>query len=449
MTDRLGFGVLLRMLRQERSMSQAQVGRPHYTRAFISALELGKANPSAEALDHIARALGVSLEVLLDSELVEVARPTLFLDLAERCADRQDAETAAYVLDLMGPEHLQAQKHVFRYLLLRARVAILRSEWERARAYLDKASANSSVQTYDEQALVLYYEAVVHHLKDETSAALEHYRTAYLFLARVDEPDLRFATNLSRNIGTAFWRLDQIEPAHRAYEQALEAARDLGDPRAEAAALVGLANCLRYEQKYEEAVAANERALAIYDELNCRAEATRSYNNLGACYARWGRFDRARELLATSLELNGDCAHAVYSYNELAGIDLAEGSLEQAEEHVRRAIDLGEHLDDHTERAYSFWLRARLHRARCDLEQAIKDYYRAARLLVQVENVGRLAALQVELTSLVASGTRLAESLEEENKKLYSVGEVIRDTPLHGPLSPEASNDICLPDQEM
>lgn len=58
-------GPHLRAVRTRRGLSQAMLGTPFYTRAMVSAVELGKVAPSLTALAHFARRLKVPLRELL------------------------------------------------------------------------------------------------------------------------------------------------------------------------------------------------------------------------------------------------------------------------------------------------------------------------------------------------------------------------------------------------
>jgi len=49
----------------ERGLSQAQLGAPYFTRAHVSAIELGKILPALTALVHFSRKLGVHARDLL------------------------------------------------------------------------------------------------------------------------------------------------------------------------------------------------------------------------------------------------------------------------------------------------------------------------------------------------------------------------------------------------
>jgi ribosome-binding protein aMBF1 (putative translation factor) len=58
-------GQRLRALRQERGLSQSQLGAPYLTRAMISAIELGKVSPALKSLAHFARKLSLPLRELI------------------------------------------------------------------------------------------------------------------------------------------------------------------------------------------------------------------------------------------------------------------------------------------------------------------------------------------------------------------------------------------------
>ena len=62
------FGHRIRSLRSEKGISQAELGAPYFTRAHVSAIELGKILPAIPTLVHFARKLGVSVRDLVPPE---------------------------------------------------------------------------------------------------------------------------------------------------------------------------------------------------------------------------------------------------------------------------------------------------------------------------------------------------------------------------------------------
>src|SRR5207245_1838994 len=59
-------GDKLRQARTEAGLSQAQLGAPYFTRAHVSAIELGKIRPAMRSLEHMARKLGKPASYFLD-----------------------------------------------------------------------------------------------------------------------------------------------------------------------------------------------------------------------------------------------------------------------------------------------------------------------------------------------------------------------------------------------
>src|SRR5258708_12778040 len=51
-------GDRIRKARTEAGLSQAQLGAPHFTRAYVSAIELGKVRPAMKSLEFMADKLG-------------------------------------------------------------------------------------------------------------------------------------------------------------------------------------------------------------------------------------------------------------------------------------------------------------------------------------------------------------------------------------------------------
>src|SRR6266498_1954301 len=77
--DRLG--ERLRKARIEAGLSQAQLGSPHFTRAYVSALELGKIRPAMKSLEFLAGKLGRSSSHFLEGEEKGRLRQERQLDL--------------------------------------------------------------------------------------------------------------------------------------------------------------------------------------------------------------------------------------------------------------------------------------------------------------------------------------------------------------------------------
>src|SRR6266568_3914656 len=59
-------GARIREARAEAGLSQAQLGAPHFTRAYVSAIELGKVRPAMKSLEFMAERLGKPTSYFLE-----------------------------------------------------------------------------------------------------------------------------------------------------------------------------------------------------------------------------------------------------------------------------------------------------------------------------------------------------------------------------------------------
>src|SRR5207302_3697687 len=75
-------GERLREARIAAGMSQAQLGAPYFTRAHVSAIELGKIRPAMRSLEHMARKLDKPASFFLDDADLERSRRDRELELS-------------------------------------------------------------------------------------------------------------------------------------------------------------------------------------------------------------------------------------------------------------------------------------------------------------------------------------------------------------------------------
>jgi transcriptional regulator with XRE-family HTH domain len=67
-------GERVKSARVDAGLSQAQLGAPHFTRAYVSAVELGKIRPAVKSLEFLAGRLGKPLSFFLEDQAEEKRR---------------------------------------------------------------------------------------------------------------------------------------------------------------------------------------------------------------------------------------------------------------------------------------------------------------------------------------------------------------------------------------
>src|SRR5947207_3520549 len=89
-------GERIRKARIEAGLSQAQLGTPHFTRAYVSAIELGKVRPAMKSLEFLADKLGKPTSYFMEDEMADRRRQERELEIrsAEALLSRQSAAQA-------------------------------------------------------------------------------------------------------------------------------------------------------------------------------------------------------------------------------------------------------------------------------------------------------------------------------------------------------------------
>ena len=89
-------GERIRKARADAGLSQAQLGAPHFTRAYVSAIELGKVRPAMKSLEFMAEKLGKPTSYFMEDAEANRRRQDRELDLrsAEALLSRQTAAQA-------------------------------------------------------------------------------------------------------------------------------------------------------------------------------------------------------------------------------------------------------------------------------------------------------------------------------------------------------------------
>lgn len=78
------FGERLYNLRMQRGLTQSEVARPRYTKAYISMLEGAKTAPTLRVVEHVAKRLGVTAIELLGIDLAALSTRALLQELERR-----------------------------------------------------------------------------------------------------------------------------------------------------------------------------------------------------------------------------------------------------------------------------------------------------------------------------------------------------------------------------
>ena len=336
----------LRRLRVSKGLTQAELAAPRYTHAYVSTIETGRRSPSAQALEHFARVLGVQVEELRTGRPPDVAL-ALELRLQEAC------------IALSAGELRDAPRSLERI----ARDA--------------KRQGLASVQSKAEESLGLWLERL-----GEPERALQRYERAESLLrtepatAKADAVagiarclqalgDLRYAIHVLESLLEAIVREGLTDPGaltrlHASlvdayldaglYRRAAESAAELeslaprvSDPLRIAQMHMNVARLHASEGRMEHAKRSLRRAEDAYASVTLRTEMAGAYLALGYILGREGQPSAAREQLRLALgvfEETGNIKDQTRTLNELARVERLEGNSVEAESLLVKSIQL-------------------------------------------------------------------------------------------------------------
>jgi tetratricopeptide (TPR) repeat protein len=401
-------GARIRAARLAGGLTQQELAGDRYTKAYISALELGHAKPSMAALNYLAPRLGTRPDRLLGDDSERWTRLAADLHLA---AGRFDEALEAY--------HTLASRETDRTrraeLLLGAGEAAARARrfeeaagtLQEARRLLEAAGRRADARR------ARYWQAAVHAALDDPSGALETLM-ALLAEGTVDGDDPGFEVRIRIAIAQQEYLHGSVERARLYLEEASDLAGEL-DTRRRAAYYDTLAKVRSAAGDYEAAIRAGSEALSLLREVGFEVQEACIENELAVTMIAIGAHERAEALVTRSiatlerLEDWDDLGHAI---DTLAMIRLARGEAEAALELAERSLAIeAEHGPANAQ------IGARLTRARAldalgrdaDADEAWADALAVARALPSATRRRRIVAARAQQ---LADRGRHAEAYE-------------------------------------
>lgn len=131
-------------------------------------------------------------------------------------------------------------------------------------------------------------------------------------------------------------------------QEALQIAREMGEPRLIAKGQLMLGNCLTFVKRTGEALEPVREALRMYQDLGDRSQEGGCLNQLGLIHVLRGEYDRAVERFEGAVAVFDDIVHpsrGIAARNNLALAMFRRGQLEEAERLLLHTLTVAERLD--------------------------------------------------------------------------------------------------------
>jgi transcriptional regulator with XRE-family HTH domain len=321
-------GERLRQARIAAGMSQAQLGAPYFTRAHVSAIELGKIRPAMRSLEHMARKLAKPASYFLDDAETERARVERELEIKA---------IAGLLTFASAPEALRRAEKALdegglgvrdtcRLRLYAGCAANLLQRGGEAIPHLAIAQRLAGELSDEPLARAADYQlAVATRIGGNPRAAREMLETLLRRVESAKPPDQLLRLRVLITLGGCAQDMGEPQAATTYYQQALEWSKEIGDLARIAFIHQGLGNAYRALGDQDAAAGHYQKALASAEVGKDLVGVLIMRNALAVIAADAGRIEAAYEHVARAIEIarvSGPAAYLAQCYATRAEVAL-------------------------------------------------------------------------------------------------------------------------------
>ena len=416
-------GERIRKARLESGLSQAQLGAPHFTRAYLSAIELGKVRPAMKSLEFLADKLGKSASYFLEDAEADRRRgeqATVVARSNQLISEGKASEAIKLLEPLMERMPAPAERALLQRSLGRAYTQDGRPA--EAMAVLNEALRHFKGTDDSEQ---------IARTRSQLGAAMIELRTyveaqqelesALASMSKSDVRDPLLKVHTLYNLGVSFYMRGDYRSASQQFDRAEREGNDVGDLRWQAGLFAGMGMSYSMLKDYEAAVTYLRRSEALFEALNNKTRAVESRLRAAISLRALGQRSKADELLTTAL---ADAKGLQFERLavEIASVQAAywadDGRVEEAVVVATAAVADADRLQDHLLRAI----------ARLQLAKVLKhkDPKRAEKVLRKLASDARAsdglpyAEVYAELSRLLSENGLTEEALKYSRKAYES-----------------------------
>ena len=297
-------GDRIRKARTEAGLSQAQLGAPHFTRAYVSAIELGKVRPAMKSLEFMADKLGKPTAYFMEDEVADRRRREHAAAIA-RSGQLVSQGKASDAITLLEPLLKNAATPAERAILQRAL----------GRAYTQGRRPAEAIDVLN-QALKFFTTATdieqIARTRSQLGAAMLEMRTyaeaqqelesalAYMSRAEVKDPLLK--AHAIYNLGVSFYMRGDYQAASQQFERAQREGSDVADLRWQAGLFAGMGMSYLELRDFEAAVAYLRKSEVLFDAIDNQSWAIETRFRAATSLRALGQRSKAEELLTSAYE---------------------------------------------------------------------------------------------------------------------------------------------------
>ena len=385
-----GIGNRLRAARLEAGLSQAQVGAPHFTRAYVSAIELGKVRPAMKSLEFIAARVGKPVSFFVLDEVEEARRKEREVEIVSAAAllNRSSAGQALAKVEALLETSSSASERLRLHLMAGTALNFAVRGADALKHLTEAQKLGLTLRDSTADRTIRYQTALAHRHAGNSARTRELLRALNEELDQSTTPDRVLEMKVLKDLGAVALDMGEPDSAEAYYNAALVWANEIGD-------ISGLASI---------------------------------YNGMALAHRALGDLDAATGYLQKALgasEVSNDLVHVTVIHNTLAIIAADRGHGESAMRHADRAIEVATVAAPSTYLAHCLATKAECAVKGRDWETARTVANQAMVVAERTSNSRAAAAARVVLADIEIAGGRNADG-ERELREAAGIYEALQ-----------------------
>jgi len=336
-------GDRIRQARIDAGLSQAQLGAPHFTRAYVSAIELRKVRPAMKSLEFLADRLSKPVSYFVQDEDADRRRKERELEIASAMALLSRPTAGDALARAEGLIETASSPSELRRLHLLAGTAL--NFLARGADALKHLAAAERVSAMDPVLgrNVKYQMAIGYRLTMNAARAEDLLFQVLREVELSPVPDQPFRMKILKDLGAVAMDRGDYEAANGYFVTAMEWAKDIGD----VSGLISIYNGLAYSHRalgdLDAAASYLQRALGATDVVHDLTSAVVMHNGLAVIAAERGHMRSAYRHADRAIQIaraSGPAAYVPHCLNTKAECAAKVGDWELAAAAANEALEL-------------------------------------------------------------------------------------------------------------
>lgn len=342
----LSIGEKIRKLREEKKMSLRELGGDYVSKAHLSYIENGKASPSIDLLEYLARRLDVELEYLLETDKEQARKYcNIMLDELEVEVRLENFKRVLDLYEKIAKLAYQYELHdiLGKCSLLTGQGYIYNKQYDKAVEFIQE-SIYYCTKANDVEGVIKGYikEGNIYFKKSLYEIAIQKYKQAYSFYNELEYKDLKLESDILYNISSCYHLIKDKEKAVKYAEKVCKIDERLKDAKRYAQSLQKYASTFILKEDFNKAKNILGKANKLLE--NEEKSITRAYieNNFGCIYLEEGDMGKAYKHLTKAKEIKEELAldELPSTLYELHKYYLKAGNEDKALQELKRGIEL-------------------------------------------------------------------------------------------------------------